>query len=86
MLSQSYFGLPKRTIRNNGNKIFLFNQTLKDIENIYRVVSVYDMSYDEFRELCRKSWDEDYKCPCIHRSKKREQKDNVFVMEAKTHK
>ena len=33
-LSQSYFDLPKRTIRNNSNKIILFNQTLKDIEHI----------------------------------------------------
>ena len=32
--SQSYFDLPKRTIRNNSNKIILFNQTLK-ILNIY---------------------------------------------------
>ena len=37
-LSQSYFDLPKRTIRNNSNKIILFNQTLKDIEHIYRDV------------------------------------------------
>ena len=34
-LSQSYFDLPKRTIRNNSNKTILFNQTLKDIEHIY---------------------------------------------------
>ena len=34
-LSQSYFDLPKRTIRNISNKIILFNQTLKDIEHIY---------------------------------------------------
>ena len=33
-LSQSYFDLPKRTIRNNSNKIILFNQMLKDIEHI----------------------------------------------------
>ena len=33
-LSQSYFDLPKRTIRNNSKKIILFNQTLKDIEHI----------------------------------------------------
>ena len=33
-LSKSYFDLPKRTIRTNSNKIFLFNQTLKDIEHI----------------------------------------------------
>ena len=32
-LSQSCFDLRKRSIRNNSNKINLFNQTLKDIEN-----------------------------------------------------
>ena len=47
-LSQSYFDLPKRTIRNNSNKIILFNQTLKDIEHIHRDVAGYDMNYDEF--------------------------------------
>ena len=72
-LSQSYFDLPKRTIRNNSNKIILFNQTLKDIEQIYRDVAGYDMNYDEFKELCRKSWEEDYNYLCIDRSKKRDQ-------------
>ena len=72
-LSQSYFDLPKRTIRNNSNKIVLFNQTLKDIEHIYRDVAGYDMNYDEFKELCRKSWEEDYNYLCIDRSKKRDQ-------------
>ena len=57
-LSQSYFDLPKRTIRNNSNKKILFNQTVKDIEHIYRDVAGYDMSYDDFKELCRK-WEED---------------------------
>ena len=54
-ISQSYFDLPKRTKRKNSNKKFLFNQTLKDIENIYRDVGGYDMSYDEYKRLCRKS-------------------------------
>ena len=34
-LSQSYFDLPKRTIKNESNEIILFNQTKKDIEHIY---------------------------------------------------
>ena len=72
-LSQSYFDLPKRTIRNNSNKIILFNQTLKYIEHIYRDVAGYDMNYDEFKDLCRKSWDEDYNYLYIDRSKKRDQ-------------
>ena len=45
-LSQSYFDLPKITIRKNSNKIILFNQTLKDIEHIYRDVAGYDTNYD----------------------------------------
>ena len=71
-LSQSYFDLPKRTIRNDSKKIILFNQTLKDIEHIYRDVAGYVMNYDEFKELCRKLWDEDYNYLCIDRSKKRD--------------
>ena len=73
-LSQSYFDLPKRTIRNDSKKkIILFNQTLKDIEHIYRDVAGYDMKYDEYKDLCRKSWEEDYNYLFIDRSKKRDE-------------
>ena len=82
-LSQSYFDLPKRTIRNNSNRIILFNQTLKDIEHIYRDVAGYDMCYDEFKELCRKSWEEDYNYLCIDRSKKRDQGRYCICNESK---
>ena len=70
-LSQSYFDLPKRTKRSISNKTILFNQILKDIENIYRDVGGYDMSYDEFEQLCRKSW-EDFQYLCIYRYKRRD--------------
>ena len=82
-LSQSYFDLPKRTIRNNSNNIILFNQTLKEIEHIYRDVAGYDMNYDEFQELCRKSWEDDYNYLCIDRSKKRDQGKYCICNESK---
>ena len=82
-LSQSYFDLPRRTIRNNSNKIILFNQTLKDIEHIYRDVAGYDMNYDEFKDLCRKSWEEDYNYLCFDRSKKRDQGRYCICNESK---
>ena len=82
-LSQSYFDLPKRTIRNISNRIILFNQTLKDIEHIYRDVAGYDMNYDEFKELCRKSWEDDYNYLCIDRSKKRDQGKYCICNESK---
>ena len=65
--------MPKRTIRNNSNKIILFNQTLKDIEYLYGDVAGYEMNYDEFKEICRKSWEEDYKYLYTDRSKKIDQ-------------
>ena len=82
-ISQSCFDLPKRTIRNNSNKTSLFSQTLKDIDHIYRDASGYDMSYDEFKELCRKSWDEEYKCFCNDRCKKRDEGRYCIYNESK---
>ena len=41
------------------------------------------MSYDELKELCRKSWEEDYKYLCIDRSKKRDQGRYCICNESK---
>ena len=82
-LSQSYFDLPKRTTRINSNKITLFNQTLKDNEHIYRDVAGYDMNYDEFKDLCRKSWEKDYNYLYNDRSKQRNQGKYCICNESK---
>ena len=66
-LSQSYFDLPKRTIRNNSNIIILFQQILKDVEHIYRDIAGFDMSYDEFKSLCREAWRDPYNYLLINR-------------------
>ena len=66
-LSQSYFDLPKRTIRNNSNIIILFQQTLKDVEHIYRDIAGFDMSNDEFKSLCREAWRDPYNYLIINR-------------------
>ena len=49
-LSHTYFVLLKRTMRNISNKINRFDETLKDIENIYRNLGGYDLSYDEVEQ------------------------------------
>ena len=66
-LSQSYFDLPKRTIRNNSNIIILFQQTLKDVEHIFRDIAGFDMSYDEFKSLCKEAWRDKYNYLLINR-------------------
>ena len=78
-LSKPYFDSPKRSIRNNSNKIILCNQTIKYIENIYIDVGGYDMSYDEFKQLCRNSWEEEYNYLCIDRSKKKRLKKILYL-------
>ena len=50
--------MPKRTIKNNSIIIILFQQTLKDVEHIYKDIAGFDMSYDEFKSLCREAWKE----------------------------
>ena len=54
-LCQSYFDAPKKTVRNNSNIIILFQQTLKDVEHIHRDIAGFDMSYEEFKSLCREA-------------------------------
>ena len=66
-LSQSYFDLSKRTIRNNSNIIILFQQTLKDVEHIYRDIAGFDMSNDEFKSLCREAWRDPFNYLLINR-------------------
>ena len=57
---QSYFDAPKKTVRNNSNIIILFQQTLKDVEHIHRDIAGFDMSYEEFKKLCREAWNEKF--------------------------
>ena len=33
--SQSYFGLPRQSIRNNSDRLILFKQTLRDVQSMY---------------------------------------------------
>ena len=54
-ISQSYFGFPRQSIRNNSDIIILFKQTLRDVECMYKIIGGHDMKYDEFKEMCRKA-------------------------------
>ena len=80
-LSQSYFDLPKRTIRNNSNIIILFQQTLKD-EHIYGDIAGFDMSYDEFKSLCREAWREKYNYFLINRLEDKNDKKYMICNES----
>ena len=59
-ISQSYFHLPRNTIRNNSNIIILFKQTLRDIILLFHDIAGLDMNLEEWKQLCRKAWENDY--------------------------
>lgn len=58
-LSQNYFRLPRQTIRENANFICLFRQDLRNINQIYND-HINEITIEEFRKLCKKSWDSKY--------------------------
>ena len=69
-ISQSYSHLPKITIRNNSNIIILFKQTLRDIILLFHDIAGLDMNLEEWKQLCRKAWENDYDYLQIDRSAK----------------
>ena len=78
-ISQSYFALPRQSIRNNSDRLILFKQTLRDVQSMYYDIGAYDMNYDEFKLMCHKAWDEKYNYLCIDMTKnKNEGKYRIF--------
>ena len=78
-ISQSSFGLPRQSIRNNSDRLILFKQTLRDVQSMYYDIGAYDMNYDEFKQMCHKTWDEKYNYLCIDITKnKNEGKYRIF--------
>ena len=78
-ISQSYFCLPRQSIRNNCDRLILFKQTLRDVQSMYYDIGAYDMSYDEFKQMCHKAWDEKYNYLCIDVTKnKNDGKYRIF--------
>ena len=78
-ISQSYFALPRQSIRNNSDRLILFKQTLRDVQSMYYDIGAYDMKYDEFKEMCYKAWDERFNYLCIDMTKnKNEGKYRIF--------
>ena len=68
-ISQSYFALPRQSIRNNSDRLILFKQKLTDIQSMYYDIVAYDMKYDEIKEMCHKAWSERFNYVCIDMTK-----------------
>ena len=60
------------SIKYNSIFMFLFKQSLKDVENNIRDVAGYDMNYLEFKDLCPKAWEKGFNYLCIEKPKKKD--------------
>ena len=78
-ISQSFFGLPRQSIRNNSDRLILFKQTLRDVQSMYHDIGAFDMIYDEFKEMRRVAWSEKFNYLRIDMTKnKNEGKYRIF--------
>ena len=59
-ISQSYFHLPRKTIRNNCNLLILFGLGQRDLTNIWHDVVSSDMPIDEFKQFCSDAFEHEY--------------------------
>ena len=83
-ISQSYFALPRQSIRNNSDRLILFKQALRDVQSMYYDIGAYDMNYDEFKQMCHKAWDEKYNYLCIDMTKNKNDVEYRIFNESKT--
>ena len=83
-ISQSYFALPRQSIRNNSDKLILFRQTLRDVQSMYYDIGAYDMNYDEFKEMCHNAWSEKFNYLCIDMTKNKNEGKYRIFNESKT--
>ena len=83
-ISQSYFALPRQSIRNNSDRLILFKQSLRDVQSMYHDIGAFDMIYDEFKEMCRVAWSEKFNYLCIDMTKNKNDGKYRIFNESKT--
>ena len=58
-IAQSYFPLPRRTVRENSNVFFFFRQDNKNLSHIFQDLCAIDgITFEIFRNFCNKVWGE----------------------------
>ena len=83
-ISQSYFGLPRKSIRNNSDRLILFKQTLRDVQSMFYDIGAFDLIYHEFKEMCRVAWKEKFNYLCIDLTKNKNEGEHRIFNERKT--
>lgn len=59
-LCQTYTRIPKHLVRDNANVLVLFKQDEMNLKHVYDDHVTTDMTFDEFKDLCRRCWQDNY--------------------------
>lgn len=59
-IGQTYSKIPKQLIRDNVNLLVIFKQDETNLKHIYNEHVGVDMSYDKFKQICKRAWNEKY--------------------------
>ena len=60
------------------NTLILFDQSLKDLENLNKDIAKFDINFDDFENLCREAWEDDYNQFYIDRPGKKMEKKSYL--------
>ena len=76
-ITQSWYAIPKNTIRINTTIIYIFQQTKQDTQSLYNDIAGFDMSRKEFYQFCRDAWSTPYNYLKIDRNKNKQGKYSI---------
>ena len=82
-ISQSFLGLQRQSIRNNSDRLRLFNQTLRGVQCMYQDIGAFDLKHDEFKEMRRVAWSQKINYICIDKTKIKNEGNYRFFNESK---
>ena len=83
-VSQSDFGLPRQSIRNNSDRLIPFKQTLRNVQSTFYDIGAYVIKFDEFKKMCQKTWSERFKYLCIDSTKNKNKGNYRIFNESRT--
>lgn len=66
-LAQTYAHIPKHLIRDNVNFLVIFKQDNLNLKHIYEDHVNTDMSFQQFHNICRECWKDDYGFLCVNK-------------------
>lgn len=69
-LCQTYTRIPKHLVRDNANLLIIFKQDELNLKHIYNDHVTTDMTYEKFKDVCAKCWNEDYGFLLINKDEK----------------